>query len=330
MSPVCPPFRMVEILKAKTWGGRRLETLLGKALPDGAAIGESWEVSDVGDDVTIARDGAWAGRSLRDIAASDAAALYGPRRLPPDPFPLLAKILHATEPLSIQVHPDDETAARLGSPSGKTEAWVVIHAEPGATIWRGLTPGCTREEVARRVADGTIAEVLHAIPAAAGDAVLVTPGSVHAIGGGLVLYEIQQAADVTYRLDDWGRVGADGQTRPLQVEEGLAALDLQQPCLDKRIPARLADGAELLVACDKFTLCRWTGGIAADAARLGAHCVTVIAGRGQLTGGFGTVAALLGTTLLVPHAAGAYRWEPEGDDAVALCASCPALETATP
>jgi mannose-6-phosphate isomerase len=325
---VPPPFRCVPILKPKAWGGGRLAALFGGGRAAAEPIGESWEVSDVGDDVSVIADGPWAGRTLRDLASRDAAALYGGRRLPPARFPLLLKLLDATAPLSIQVHPDDATAAALGAPSGKTEAWVVLHADPGARVWRGVRPGTTRAEVEARLAAGTLAEVLHAIPAAPGDAVFVPPGTIHAIGAGVVLYEIQQAADVTYRLDDWGRVGTDGRPRALQVREALAAADLQQPCLDKRIPAALGPGQELLVACDKFTLRRWRGPVAEDGRRLGPHCLTVVAGGGRLAGDFGTVEATLGTTVVVPHAAGAYRWEPAGD-AVALCAHAPACEAPT-
>ena len=324
MRPV-PPFRCAPILKAKAWGGRRLASLFGRALPPGQPIGESWEVSDVGDDVSVVADGPWAGRTLRDVAARDAAALYGAKRLPPERFPLLVKLLDATAPLSVQVHPDDATAATLGADSGKTEAWVVLHAEPDATLWRGVRPGTTRTALEARLAAGTVAEVLHPIPAAPGDAVFVPPGTIHAIGAGLVLYEIQQAADVTFRLWDWGRAGSDGRPRPLQVPQALASVDFQQPCLDKRIPAPFAPSQELLVACDKFTLRRWRGALAEDARRIGPHCVTVIAGRGALIGEFGRAEAGAGDTLVVPHAAGEYRWEPE-PGAVALCAHAPALE----
>ncbi|MHC5019979.1 MAG: type I phosphomannose isomerase catalytic subunit, partial [Planctomycetota bacterium] len=208
------PFRLREIYKAKNWGGRRLESVAGKTLPPGEPVGESWEVSDVGDDVSVVQGGAWDGRTLRAIAAEETAALYGRGRLAPERFPLLVKFLDAVLPLSIQVHPDDGTALQLGAPSGKTEAWVVLDAEPDAQLYRGLKPEITRDALAALVAEGRVADALHAIPAAPGDAVFVPPGTVHAIGGGIVLYEIQQAADVTYRLDDWGRVGTDGRPRP--------------------------------------------------------------------------------------------------------------------
>lgn len=324
MSAAAAPFRVREIYKAKNWGGRRLESVAGKTLPPGEAVGESWEVADVGDDVSVVQGGPWDGRTLRALATEETAALYGPGRLAPGRFPLLVKFLDAVQPLSIQVHPDDGTALQLGAPSGKTEAWVVLAAEPGAELYRGLKPDVTRDALAALVEAGRVAEALHAIPAEAGDAVFVPPGTVHAIGGGIVLYEIQQAADVTYRLDDWGRMGSDGRPRPLQVQEALASVATGQPCLDKRVPALLNPGDELLVACDKFTLRRWLTAQSVDAAALGAHCLTVVAGQGRCTGAFGEVAAPLGATLVIPHGAGRYRWEPE-EDAVALCAACPAL-----
>ncbi len=321
------PFRVEPILKEKIWGGRRIAEVLGRTLPPGARIGESWEVSDVGDDVSRIASGPWRGRTLRDLALEDPAALYGPGRLAPDRFPLLVKIIDATEALSLQVHPDDATAAALGDPSGKAEAWVVLHAVPGATLWRGLEPSVTRARFGELLAAGRAAEAVHRIPAAAGDAVYVPPGSVHAIGAGILLYEIQQAADVTYRLDDWGRAGADGKPRALQRGKGLRAVDFVTPCLDKRVPARLAPGDELLVACEKFTLRRLTGAAdrEEDPVRLGPHVLTAVAGETVLAGAFGEEPLRRGETVVVPHAAGRYRVRPR-DPGALLCASCPALE----
>ncbi|MCI0340491.1 MAG: class I mannose-6-phosphate isomerase [Planctomycetales bacterium] len=330
MSPLAP-FRLEPILKEKLWGGRRLAEVLGRPLPPGARVGESWEVSDVGDDVSRIASGPWRGRTLRDLARAEPAALYGPGRLAPPCFPLLVKFIDATEALSIQVHPDDETAAALGDPSGKAEAWVVLHAESGASLWRGLEPGITRARFGELLEAGRASEAIHRIAAAAGDAVYVPPGSVHAIGAGILLYEIQQAADVTYRLDDWGRVGGDGKPRPLQRGKGLRSVDFVTPCLDKRPPARLGPGDELLVACEKFTLRRWPGPAEReeDPGPLGPHVLTSVAGECVLAGAFGEEPLRRGETVLVPHAAGRYRVRPRGE-ATLLCASAPGLANSPP
>jgi mannose-6-phosphate isomerase len=218
------PLTFAPILKATTWGGRRLETTLGKRLPPGERVGESWEVSDWPGDVSVVAGGPLAGRSLHELLEADATALLGRPQRAADGgrFPLLAKFIDAAEDLSVQVHPSDATEARLGpSARAKTECWYVVAAAPGAAVFLGARPGVTREAFASAIRSedrARILETLNRIEVKAGDFIHVPGGTVHAIGAGTLLAEISQTSDTTLRLFDWNR----RPRRPMHVEEGLA------------------------------------------------------------------------------------------------------------
>jgi mannose-6-phosphate isomerase len=236
------------------WGGRRLERLFGRRLPSEDVVAESWELVDRGDDQSIVAAGPLAGTSLGELVHNRGRELLGDLH-PPGPFPLLFKFLDACLDLSVQVHPDDARAAKLVPPDrGKTEAWYVIDAEPGSRIYAGLEPGTTRERLGQAIAQGRAAEVLASFEAKPGDCVFVPAGTVHAIGEGIVIAEIQQSSDVTYRLFDWNRVGPDGRPRPLHVEAGLEAVKQFEP-VGPVVPATTADPvAKRLVECPFFLL----------------------------------------------------------------------------
>ncbi len=211
-------------LKPRPWGGRALAELYQKPLPAGETVGESWEISDrPGDEVVIA-NGPLAGRDLRWLMEQHGPAVLGAARATGGRFPLLVKILDAREVLSVQVHPPAAVAGRLGG-EPKTELWYVTRAGPRARLWVGLKAGTTRAEFERRVREGTVAEVLHQIPVNVGDAMFLPSGRVHALGADLVIFEIQQNSDTTYRVFDWNRVGADGRPRELHLEAALASID---------------------------------------------------------------------------------------------------------
>jgi mannose-6-phosphate isomerase len=225
--------------KERVWGGRTLQSLYGKALPPDLPIGESWEVSDRDSDESVVSNGPLAGLDLRQLMERYSEQLLG--RAHPAAggrFPILCKILDARETLSVQVHPSDRGGALLGEP--KTEMWYIAAADPGAVLYVGLRRGVTREEFERRVTDGTVAECLHRIPVSAGDSMFLPSGRVHAIGGGLVIFEIQQNSDTTFRVFDWNRMGLDGRPRPLQVTESLASIDFTdfEPALAGRQTSR--------------------------------------------------------------------------------------------
>ena len=243
-------------LDAKPWGGRRLERL-GVTLPAGEAIGEALVTAN---DARVAR-GAFRGQSLGDIVASDPDARLGAeahravagRAI----FPLLVKLIDASENLSIQVHPDDEGARELGQP-GKTEAWHILAAEPGSQLYLGVLPGVpieTFREAASRL-DGSSATLMRTVPAQPGSTVLIPAGTIHALGAGVMVYEIQQPSDITYRLDDWGRVDAAGNLREVHLDAGFAVARPEPiPEVIEPVALRAATGTHhLLAACRYFAL----------------------------------------------------------------------------
>ncbi len=213
-----------EMYVDRMWGGERLRALYGKATPTGDPIGEAWMVADHMEHVSVVRDGPDAGRTLREMLEEDAGRILGtrPHLTIHDRFPLLLKLLDAGDKTSIQVHPDDDDAERLGEPDvGKTEMWYVLHGAEDCELYCGMPRDVTRDVLAGAIKSGTVADLLTRIPARKGTAVFVPAGTVHAIGGGCVLAEIQQNSDITYRIDDWGRVGADGKPRKLHTGRAL-------------------------------------------------------------------------------------------------------------
>ena len=235
------------VFKERVWGGRELERLFGKKLPPGAVIGESWEISDRPSDESVIANGKFAGKNLRWLMENHAAEILGSAKPAAEGrFPLLCKILDAREKLSLQVHPPASKATELkGEP--KTEMWFIADAAPDANLYVGLKRGVTRAEFEKKISDGTVADCFHRIPVKAGDTMFLPSGRVHAIGGGLVIFEIQQNSDTTYRVFDWNRVGLDGRPRELHVAQSLASIDFKdfEPKLvetkfvaDGKIPTR--------------------------------------------------------------------------------------------
>lgn len=255
------PLRFQPKFRRYLWGGRRLGELLGKPIGPEADYAESWEVVDHGVDQSVVAHGECAGKSLGELVTNRGLELLG-RHYPRPSFPLLFKFLDASTNLSVQVHPDDRAAALQDPPDlGKTEAWVIVDAAPGSFVYAGLKRGFDRAALEREVAGGTTELALHRLAVKSGDCIFIPAGIVHAIGGGVLVAEIQQASDTTYRLFDWNRVGADGKPRPLHVEQALAVTNFDAGPIAARIPAGTdRDHVERLVSCDKFTLDRWKFG----------------------------------------------------------------------
>ncbi|MBL9172986.1 MAG: class I mannose-6-phosphate isomerase [Verrucomicrobiales bacterium] len=215
--------------KERVWGGCRLSELFGKSLPGTNPIGESWEITDRPEGVSVIRNGPWAGRTLRWLLEHHGAAVMGRPLSPGERFPWLIKILDARDDLSLQVHPPAHRAAALcGEP--KTEMWYFAAVDPGSRIYVGLKPGVTRGEFEQRVADGSVADCFHVETPSRGDAMFVPSGRVHALGGGSVVFEVQQNSDTTYRVFDWNRKGLDGRPRELHLEPSLASIDFDDVC----------------------------------------------------------------------------------------------------
>ncbi len=210
------------------WGGRRLRPYKGLA-SSADPIGESWEVSAVPSSTSIVSNGEWSGKQLTEVIASDpqawlgksVAERYGNR------LPLLVKFIDAEKDLSIQVHPNDEMAMRRHGKMGKTEMWYVIDAQPGSFLYAGFNKQITPEEYRQRVENGTIMEVLAKHSVKPGDVFFLPAGRVHAICGGILLAEVQQSSDVTYRIYDYNRLGMDGKPRELHTSLAAEALDYE-------------------------------------------------------------------------------------------------------
>lgn len=269
------PFLLSPVLNERVWGGDGL----------GPGIGEAWDLSVHHHGESTVCTGPHSGRTLAAVVADDPGAFGGG-------VDLLAKRLDCAQNLSVQVHPS------TGDP--KTEAWVVLDAQPGAGVYLGFRREVESDEVARRAVDGTVAELLDFVELSVGDAVFVPAGTVHAIGGGLLLFELQQSSDTTYRLYDWGREG-----RELHLDQGLAVSDLGPAA--PQTPARpLPDGAERLVECDHFVIDRaqLPEGASLDIDPTGRwSAVHVVSGSASVA----DLDVVAGDTAMVPAAAGAAR-----------------------
>lgn len=294
-------------LDAKPWGGRRLEAF-GFRLPPGEAIGEA---------VVTAPDAIVAsGKRLAEIVAAEPDRSLGARGLAMTGgraiFPLLVKLIDASENLSIQVHPDDE-AARVGDGQslGKTEAWWVLGAAPGSVLYLGLRAGVTLDELAAASRGGTgTAELMRAVPARPNTLVFLPAGTVHALGAAVLVYEIQQPSAITYRLDDWGRRDAAGRPREMHVEQGLAVADVSsrpEPLTPVTVPSA-AGRRQILVACQYFALERIAlvaGEAAALVAEESPQTVTCLSGAVEVSADGRTVGLAAGqTAALLADAAG--------------------------
>ena len=223
LTPQIYPLAFEPVFKDYIWGGRNLEKKLGRALPPGT-VAESWEVAAHPNGQTKVAAGPLSGYTLDALQARLGERLLG-QAADAANFPLLIKLLDANRWLSVQVHPDDAYAREHAGELGKTELWIILHAEPGAEVIYGLKDGVTREQFAQAAANGAIEHMLHHVSIRSGDAVYVPAGTVHALGPGAIVAEIQQNSDTTYRLYDWGRSGADGQSRPLHVQQALDVID---------------------------------------------------------------------------------------------------------
>ncbi|MGB0332347.1 MAG: type I phosphomannose isomerase catalytic subunit [Planctomycetota bacterium] len=241
------------IYKERVWGGRRLETDLGRELPDvETPFGEAWDVVDRPDDRGRVVAGEHAGRTLQELWTAHREELFGAGLEDAGPdFPMLLKILDARRHLSVQVHPPASVASELGG-EAKTEMWYVLAADPGAKLFVGVKEGVTRESFERAVEEGRTEETLHVLEPEVGEFLLIPSGRLHAIGAGLVLFEMQQNSDTVYRVFDWDRLGLDGAPRQLHTEEALRCIDFSDvaPSMGE------ADG-ERLVDCEHFRVERW-------------------------------------------------------------------------
>jgi mannose-6-phosphate isomerase len=243
------PFLFERLCLPKVWGGRALAHVLGIDLPPGQAIGETWELYDRPGTSSRLRGES---RTLADLLRADPVAVLGApiAARTGGRLPILLKFLDARDVLSVQVHPDDELARAAGD-NGKNEAWVVLHAEPDGRIRRGVRPGVTPDQFAAAASSAAIESLLLELRPKPGDAIAIPAGTVHAIGPGVVVFEVQQNSDVTYRLYDWGR------PREVHLAEAMAAVRLAPPAAEAEAVVGLPDGGERIVAMRDFAVRRY-------------------------------------------------------------------------
>jgi mannose-6-phosphate isomerase len=244
------PLTFQPLFFERVWGGRKLEILYGKAIPADKRIGESWEIVDRAEAQSIVRDGPWRGRSLHDLWVNERRTVFGDVADSPR-FPLLVKLLDCDERLSLQVHPPAKVAADLnGEP--KTECWYVADAEPGAELYTGWRQPSSPDEFQAALAQETAAQLVHRAAVKAGDTFFIPSGRIHAIGGGILIVEVQQNSDTTFRVFDWNRTDEKGAKRQLHVEEAMRCIDFSD-CA----PQPVTPDGETLVSDKLFVMERW-------------------------------------------------------------------------
>ncbi len=238
------PLRFMPVYKDYLWGGQLIPQKYHRQAPPGV-YAESWEISDRLDGMGVACNGPLAGATFRSLVQRFGQELMGTKSTTPA-FPLLIKLIDAREKLSVQVHPDDESARKFGG-EAKTEMWYVLDAQPGSALYCGLKPGVDRAKLEQAIRTRTVESLLNRIPVQAGDAVYVPGGRVHAIDAGCLIFEVQQNSNTTYRVYDWGRVGADGKPRPLHIAEALRVINWNDAGSPKVQPTQLVAQGETRV-----------------------------------------------------------------------------------
>jgi mannose-6-phosphate isomerase len=300
----------------KPWGGHRIREVFGRDVPADAPVGESWELFDRPDGAAEIANGPLAGKTV--------SALRGERRIP-----LLTKVIDAMRDLSVQVHPDEEAALELGG-EVKSEAWYVIDVLPGAKLYKGLRDGVGVPDLLAALEAGTVADLLHVVTPRPGDLVYLPAGTVHAIGAGVLLFEVQQNSDTTYRLFDWNRPGLDGKLRDLHVKEAIRSADFSGPGTDVVEPRLIADDGRYRrscrVECPAFVLEEQEilGLVTFETERRGRdhwHVVFVLDGEGTMRAfrrGAEPVFFAPGDSLLLPAEHESYEIEPRAGRTVRL------------
>jgi mannose-6-phosphate isomerase len=311
------PLRFEPIYQYRLWGGRRLADLLTTPLPGDGPIGEAWVLTDRDDHASRVADGPLKGRSIGQLMEQSPEQLLGKLAGRFNRFPLLLKFLDVREMLSLQVHPADDRKDLLpAGETGKTEAWVVLEAGTKSRIYAGLKAGTTADDLRRAVAGGVVADNVASFVPKLGDGVLVPAGTIHSLGD-VVVFEIQENSDVTFRLDDWGHVDPKtGWPRALQVDQALSAINVAQgavaqvsPVVEETTPIE----RERLFDCDYFRLWRLRGQSPFTVGAVDAPRVLVcIEGTGQVEHGGETYTAAKGDVLLLPAVVGACVFRPSG------------------
>ena len=312
------PLRFKPIYQYRIWGGRRFENLLCEPLPEGP-VGEAWILSDREDFPSRVTDGALKGETFSQLLQVHQKAMMGDLAGQFDRFPLLLKFLDAQVQLSVQVHPSDEKKEFLPpGERGKTEAWVVLEAGPKSQIYAGLYPGATEASMRKSSADGTVAKHLAGFVPKEGDGIFIPAGTVHALGDDVVVFEVQQNSDVTFRLYDWDRVDPkSGKLRDLQVEEAISCIDFSQGPVEPVSPIVVSEAGnteERLFSCEFFEVNRLKGRAPVQVGKTNYPTVLVcLKGNGALDQVGTSVKVSKGDVYFLPAEIGICSFQPEGE-----------------
>lgn len=310
------PLELDRFLSPRLWGGERLLSFLDLSHPEGdEPLGESWQIYGA----NRVLNGPYQGRTLDEVTAELGAALIGTVASEHygDTFPLLAKFIDAADKLSIQVHPDDRYAHEHEAASGfhgKSEAWLILDAAPDAYITWGFKDALTPDEVKAAAREGRLEPHLNAVPVKAGDVIYNPAGTVHAIGAGIFLFEIQQASDLTYRLYDYGRTDSRGKPRDLHLDRALEVADLTPGERARVTPKPLGEGKTELLKTEHFATERWevAGERRETTAPTSAELLTVLSGELTLRAGDTELTLAQGQSCVLPAALGDYSLAGEG------------------
>jgi len=232
-----PAIKFRPLFKERIWGGDRLKVLFGKQLPEGEPVGESWELADLAQGRSFVDGGRFDGMDVRELLDEHGVGLGFTAEQAGAPFGLLIKLLDAEDVLSVQVHPDEKACEKIAGAEPKTECWYVLAAEADSVIYRGLKSGVTKEDLVRVIDKGNFAELMEVYPAGKGDFHFLPAGTIHALGAGIVVAEIQTPSDSTFRLYDWGRRDANGNSRELHIEEALESIHFSD---SRPLPSQMA------------------------------------------------------------------------------------------
>ena len=291
-----PLLQFRPIYQERVWGGRGLESFLGRKLPGATPIGESWEIVDRPEAQSLVATGPWASKSLHELMANHGAEIMGPAWPKDRPFPILVKWLDCRERLSLQVHPPASVAAKLGG-EPKTENWYVAHAEPGAAVLAGLKDGVDAKRFRAALQDNTAESLVYRLPTVAGDSLLIRSGVMHAIDGGNIILEIQQNSDTTYRVYDWGRLGLDGKPRTMHIEQSMTSLEANTAPTPQLV--RSTAKMVILAECPEFRILRHQLTRGETLAFKGGQASLLAVTMGRLSAGAAEVGK--GDNVLVPY-----------------------------
>lgn len=298
------PLKFRPILKEKIWGGSKLENLLHKEA-DGKRIGESWEISAVEENISVVANGPLEGKSLKVLLRKHQGNLVGEKifRAFKDQFPLLIKFIDADTELSVQLHPNDQLARERHNSFGKTEMWYIMQADEGAEVNVGFKQSISQSEYLEHLNSGKITELLHFEKVRKGDTFFINPGKVHAIGAGVLLAEIQQTSDITYRIFDWGRTDEQGNSRELHTDLALGAIDFEKKADFKRTYSEEKNQSNTIVSCQYFTtnFLPVTGRLEKDYSALDSFIIFMcVSGTAEISISSNSETIQKGQTVLIP------------------------------